>query len=78
MENPDGGNNDRLMMAAGYDQFLLKGCECVFNGTDAFFTVMQNKVLSHTCTTPLLLSSAGGWRLIVSMTDLSRNVVHLA
>lgn len=65
-------------MAAGYDQFLLTGFECVFNGTDAFFTVTQNKVLSHTCTTPLLLSSAGGWRLIVSMTDLSRNVVHLA
>lgn len=36
------------MIAAGYDQFLLTGCECVFNGTDAFFTVMQNKVLSHT------------------------------
>lgn len=53
MENPDRWNNDTLMMAAGYNQwlskavtyFLLTGCECVFNGTDALFKVMQNKVL---------------------------------
>uniref|UniRef100_A0A8C5QA54 TTF-type domain-containing protein n=1 Tax=Leptobrachium leishanense TaxID=445787 RepID=A0A8C5QA54_9ANUR len=52
-ENPDGWDNDSLMMAAGYDHWLSKASTCfllmayesVFVETDALFRVLQNKVM---------------------------------
>ena len=53
IENPDSWDNDTLMMAAGYDQWLSKASTCfllmvyedIFNETNALFRVLQNKVM---------------------------------
>ncbi|XP_032067022.1 zinc finger MYM-type protein 1-like isoform X3 [Thamnophis elegans] len=53
LENPDNWDNDTLMMAAGYDQWLSKPSTCfllmvyedIFNETDTLFKVLQNKVM---------------------------------
>ncbi|XP_028998771.1 zinc finger MYM-type protein 1-like isoform X1 [Betta splendens] len=52
-ENPDSWDNDTLMMAAGYEQWLSKTSTCflimayegIFIETDALFKVLQNKVM---------------------------------
>ncbi|XP_028677925.1 zinc finger MYM-type protein 1 isoform X1 [Erpetoichthys calabaricus] len=54
-ENPDSWDNDTLMMAAGYDQwlsnastcFLIMAYEGIFSDTDALFRVLQNKVMDN-------------------------------
>uniref|UniRef100_A0A3Q2Q306 DUF4371 domain-containing protein n=1 Tax=Fundulus heteroclitus TaxID=8078 RepID=A0A3Q2Q306_FUNHE len=50
-DNPDGWDNDTLMMAAGYDRWLSKASTCflltvyeaAFDATDALFRVLQNE-----------------------------------
>ncbi|XP_032067125.1 zinc finger MYM-type protein 1-like [Thamnophis elegans] len=53
LENPDNWDNDTLMMAVGYDQWLSKPSTCfllmayedIFNETDILFKVLQNQVM---------------------------------
>ncbi|XP_061775076.1 zinc finger MYM-type protein 1-like isoform X1 [Nerophis ophidion] len=53
IENPDRWDNDTLMMAAGYNQWLSNASTCfllmvyedIFNETNALFRVLQNKVM---------------------------------
>ncbi|XP_061925575.1 zinc finger MYM-type protein 1-like isoform X1 [Entelurus aequoreus] len=62
IENPDSWDNDTLMMAAGYDQWLSKASTCfllmvyeyIFNETSALCRVLQNKVMDiEYCLAPI-------------------------
>ncbi|XP_060768562.1 zinc finger MYM-type protein 1 [Neoarius graeffei] len=52
-DNPDGWDNDTVIMASGYERWLSKASTCflimvydgIFNETDALFRVLQNKAM---------------------------------